>query len=689
MRYTKLRTWIILLSGIICVIIVLNYAEEGRGIYKSAFPVSDTTITKVYPDLYQAISRRNPAQLKPFLTHNSPEIRRQAWRAFANTPVDSPEEFIDMAASQNTDTAWFGISQQQLQAKTLRKLEQMWLQTPSYRSGISRVLGQQGDQQSLEFLIEHLNEQAAGSTPEMGLAVGRLVNRFDVTSEQQASIIQQAFDADSLDATRAYLYGWYRGDESRLSAAAQDTLFNRWRVLGAGVSPELDQYVNEILKERTTGQMVIFYNGEQRLDSEVQLSFELARSLASLKLNDRNALAAKILLTNGNAHVKIQALQSLRDKISAGGDLYNYISGTMLTDKNIADPVWIQALHTASRVDSLLVQKYDSRLESTYRENIYLLPDVLSIYGEVESADEYLQRIEDLVTEGGSRKTMFAIQNLGNYLRNYPAEKYTPGRIELIRNVVFDALQARDRGVAYSTQPILRNERLFQKSDFDRINKYLSAFSLPGDIEVYQAFGTLYKERFEENAKTTIDSLASLGYAPLNRSLSDAGWEVDVLEAEGVGFRLPDWERLWQLGRHPVWTLKTEKGNIEIRLNTLSAPATVSMIDSLSRAGVYDDVPYHRVVPNFVIQGGDFERKDGFGGPDFVIPTEASEKGFVRGAAGIASAGTDTEGSQYFIMHQWKPHLNGSYTRFGIVTDGMDVVDKIMEGDKVLSTSWY
>ncbi|NGP88555.1 peptidylprolyl isomerase [Aliifodinibius halophilus] len=151
---------------------------------------------------------------------------------------------------------------------------------------------------------------------------------------------------------------------------------------------------------------------------------------------------------------------------------------------------------------------------------------------------------------------------------------------------------------------------------------------------------------------------------------------------------MPNWQRLWELGREPVWTLKTEKGPISIKLNTLSAPATVAMIDSLSRTGAYNGVPFHRVIPNFVIQGGDIERGDGFGGPDFVIPTEASEHGFERGTVGIASGGTDTEGSQYFIMHQWKPHLNGRYTRFGKVIEGFRYIDRITVGDKVNTTVW-
>lgn len=99
---------------------------------------------------------------------------------------------------------------------------------------------------------------------------------------------------------------------------------------------------------------------------------------------------------------------------------------------------------------------------------------------------------------------------------------------------------------------------------------------------------------------------------------------------------------------------------------------------------MYNGVPFHRVVPNFVIQGGDVESGDGFGGPDFVIPNEPSEHGFVRGAAGIASAGKDTEGSQYFFMIDGAPHLDGGYTVFGQVVEGMDVVDRIRVGDRVI-----
>lgn len=99
---------------------------------------------------------------------------------------------------------------------------------------------------------------------------------------------------------------------------------------------------------------------------------------------------------------------------------------------------------------------------------------------------------------------------------------------------------------------------------------------------------------------------------------------------------------------------------------------------------MYDDVPFHRVVPNFVVQGGDFTLQNGVGSPDYYLSTESSQLSFERGALGIASSGTDTEGSQYFLMNQWAPHLDGHYTRFGKVVYGMDVVDRIQVGDKVL-----
>lgn len=145
-----------------------------------------------------------------------------------------------------------------------------------------------------------------------------------------------------------------------------------------------------------------------------------------------------------------------------------------------------------------------------------------------------------------------------------------------------------------------------------------------------------------------------------------------------------DWTELARLGRHPLVVLETERGRIVLRLVAEQAPLTVQRLAEVASRGDYDGVPFHRVVPNFVIQGGDIVRGDGHGDPGFVLRSELTRIPFRRGTVGMASAGKDTEGSQYFITHAMQPHLDGRYTAFGVVVEGVDVVDRIRPGDRVL-----
>ena len=121
-----------------------------------------------------------------------------------------------------------------------------------------------------------------------------------------------------------------------------------------------------------------------------------------------------------------------------------------------------------------------------------------------------------------------------------------------------------------------------------------------------------------------------------------------------------------------------------LELDAEQAPLTTQTLLQLAEAGRFDGVPFHRVVPNFVVQGGDVERGDGSGGPGFAIRSEFTRRPYERGTAGMASSGKDTEGSQYFVTHSMQPHLDGRYTAFGRVVTGLAVVDRIVEGDRAL-----
>ena len=130
-----------------------------------------------------------------------------------------------------------------------------------------------------------------------------------------------------------------------------------------------------------------------------------------------------------------------------------------------------------------------------------------------------------------------------------------------------------------------------------------------------------------------------------------------------------------------VAIIETEKGTIELELFEEDAPNTVANFEKLIEEGFYDGLTFHRVIPNFVIQGG-CPNGNGTGGPGYTIKceTEGNPNKHGTGALSMAHAGKDTGGSQFFITHSPQPHLDGVHTVFGhVIGDGMDVVNKIAE----------
>jgi HEAT repeat protein/cyclophilin family peptidyl-prolyl cis-trans isomerase len=134
----------------------------------------------------------------------------------------------------------------------------------------------------------------------------------------------------------------------------------------------------------------------------------------------------------------------------------------------------------------------------------------------------------------------------------------------------------------------------------------------------------------------------------------------------------------------PMAYIDTEKGMIQIELAVLDAPRAVTNFVSLARRNFLGATPWHRVVPNFVVQDGD-PRGDGEGGPGYTIRDEINQRPYLRGTVGMALDWEDTGGSQFFIALSPQPHLDGRYTVFGRVVAGMEVADKLAQGDQVRS----
>jgi cyclophilin family peptidyl-prolyl cis-trans isomerase/HEAT repeat protein len=183
--------------------------------------------------------------------------------------------------------------------------------------------------------------------------------------------------------------------------------------------------------------------------------------------------------------------------------------------------------------------------------------------------------------------------------------------------------------------------------------------------------------------KTALESTDHLVRRRAVALLKEAG-AVDFASRTGtVATRntVADYQRaLARTGKRVRATVTIDKGSFVIELLPEEAPLTVDSFVQLAQRGYFNGITFHRVVPNFVIQGGD-PRGDGNGGPGYQIRCEINEVRYETGAVGMALSGKDTGGSQWFVTHSPQPHLDGGYTVFGRILSGMDVVERVARGD--------
>lgn len=196
---------------------------------------------------------------------------------------------------------------------------------------------------------------------------------------------------------------------------------------------------------------------------------------------------------------------------------------------------------------------------------------------------------------------------------------------------------------------------------------------------------------------TVLDSLAFLDealvkldmpkeietYNELNKTIYYFKNKTEAPKKEAQYNHPIDWSIIESLNPTTRAKIKTRWGTISLELLPAYAPATVANFVHLAKTGFYDGKTFHRVVPNFVVQTGD-TRGDGWGSTDFTIRSEFSPLHYDEaGYVGMASSGPDTESAQFFITHSPTPHLDGHYTLFAKVTNGIEVVHKIKLGDTI------
>jgi cyclophilin family peptidyl-prolyl cis-trans isomerase/HEAT repeat protein len=188
-------------------------------------------------------------------------------------------------------------------------------------------------------------------------------------------------------------------------------------------------------------------------------------------------------------------------------------------------------------------------------------------------------------------------------------------------------------------------------------------------------------------AVALLEKTAASGSYVLRRTSGEAlgrlGRPVPRLAPADTGRDLDDYREIVQQTWRPrTAEIRTARGTIRVRLACPEAPLTCLNFLQLAEQGFFNGLPFHRVVPDFVIQGGD-PRGDGFGGPGYDLRDEINRLRYERGAVGMALAGPDTGGSQFFVALSPQPHLDGGYTVFGQVVQGDELLDKIQADDRI------
>ncbi|MBK5256910.1 MAG: HEAT repeat domain-containing protein [Vicinamibacteria bacterium] len=251
-------------------------------------------------------------------------------------------------------------------------------------------------------------------------------------------------------------------------------------------------------------------------------------------------------------------------------------------------------------------------------------------------------------------------------------------------------VQSPDPGIrAAAVEGLSSLEGKSDKPFTDAYATALEASAKADDVEVRLSVVDALGKSVGEKSRNLLRQIGGSDPSRVVRQRALSMLSAGLASPEARSIRAPDARRLVTIyepdetalfsPRALIWT---RYGRIELGLDLVDAPLTSMSFVRLAQSGFFNGLTFHRVVPGFVVQGGD-PRGDGSGGPGFTIRCELNARPYGRGSVGMALSGKDTGGSQFFITLEPQPHLDGQYTQFAQVLSGMDIVDKLRPADVI------
>ncbi|MEK7250632.1 MAG: peptidylprolyl isomerase [Bacteroidota bacterium] len=652
---------------------------------------------KTFQDILKAQDLRDAKTLTAFLSDKKPEVKSLA--AFACGSVQDTSHItllLGLLSDKGKDVrtaAAFALGQMNYTIDSTQRLRipQSLLKRLGFeqnRLALARIveaLGKVGDEYSLNVMVASgENFPTTSLKCEAALSVGRYAYRG------MKSKTATSFAVDVLNSVRS-------GDEWKAAYALM-------RITDTSL---LSKHTDEILKFASNPNASVRMFIATAL-GRIASSRKVSNTLLSLAVSDKdwrvrvNALKSitrvdstfharmiPLLLqtfADSNEHVSLTALSAFGDlrlrKSPFSAECRKAFIEVIIDDKNYSQRQKKEAAIALAKTMGeeaylILADKFGTGhlTKGSYVASLAFTPVREAMANLIAFSKEGDVRLQ--------REALEAIQSAAKLAHEDSA------MVEIAKPAFVEALESKDMAVITTAASALADSAFADERSVPLLSAALRRLKSPDDTEamvaVIQALADLKATGAVAPLESHLndhDHVVASEAAKALEKITGKSYKHLVKQHSTPSYTNFDWKLLEWIRKNALVNVRTSKGSFKIRMLPNEAPFTCMNFATLIKKGFFDSLLFHRVVPNFVIQGGD-PRGDGWGGPGYAIRSEFGFEHYERGMVGVASSGKDTEGCQWFVTHCNTPHLDGRYTIFGRVISGMDVVDKIQVGDKI------
>lgn len=661
-------------------------------LFSACIPYEEEVITDIditYKDpiaqrIFDFQDQQNIDSLINYFGHNNATYRYLAAMAFASIRPDSIDQ-VSLLLYDPVDkvraAAAYAIGQSNNGSPTSNLLKAFERKDTSgvYQNANKAILeavGKKGDERMLNHLASITTYQKTDTLLLEGQAWGiyRFATRQIATSKSTERMVEFLTNTNYPNSIRLIAANYlYRLKKLTLSSEQTNDLLAIYK-------EETDLNIKMALivgLGKTKSEAVLAYILAQ-FDNEkdYRLQCNMLRALSNYDYAQVFPLVEKAV-KNSNQHVSNRAVQFLLEK----GQDFDATFYWRLAKDSACIHVKPQLYQVSNKLLPAYYVEHRNNMNAEIRQafikesNIYKKADYLTALAEFGWNYKYIAR-ESKKSKSPLIKTtgMNAVQSISDrkdFNQFFNASKNSV-RYELSR-IFFDGIQTDDPGIIEISATALQNvDRKYAQFLKDSVAVFKRKLASLDGVQFDQA-----KKQLQITTKW-MESWASLDEG------SDSIPPLPTFDKEDVNTQHSiDWTVYQNYTDVIEADINTDKGKITIEFLPNIAPGSVANFIQLAKDGFYDGIAFHRVVPNFVIQAG-CPRGDGHGNANYTIRSELPQAHYDdQGYVGMASSGNHTESSQFFITHSPTLHLDGNYTIFAKVTNGMDIVHKIQRGDVI------